>query len=203
MGEQTYDEWRLVLPSAWWTIPLRDAGRREASIAALVEAQFAGVPAPESLKRDMRSALEFQAVRAAEYNGLSLAIARELLPGIPLGASLIVNHVATPPITVGDLEVLLDWSDGAPERAEVAAGPALRRATLGVAEAADDLSVNTLTVNYYIPDEQGFGYYGLVLSAPLPPALAEPVEVLFDAVAQTFHYVSQEDPAALKEAIGE
>lgn len=201
MGESIEEQWRIVLPSAWWTIPLRDERARERSAEALVRAQFKGTPAPQSLIRDMISAVSFQALRAAEANGVSMAIARELLPGIPLGASLIVTHTPTPPITAEDLQMLLTpGSDGVLEAAEVAAGDAVRRVVVARVEAGDELTSTTLTVDHFVPDERGFGYYGVVLSAPLPEELLAPVIELFDSIAQTFHYRSQEDEQALGEA---
>lgn len=183
--------WRLALPGTWHGIPVHDVAAARRAVKALVAERFKGIDDAPKIRRDLEESLQAQADRAREANGLSLALCTELVPGIPLGAALLVTYTASSGVDLMELQAGLLASPGIAEAGhrELNGHPALRLARTATADPENAPDLISLNVDHYIPDPEAAGFYGVLLSAPLPEPLLESTAEFFDAMASTFHLV--------------
>ena len=83
--------WAVITPGDWWRIPLTVREARQASIAALLDRQFAGSGAPALLRVQLEESLRQLAASSAAANGVELWLATDVLAGMPLGISLVIS----------------------------------------------------------------------------------------------------------------
>lgn len=162
-GATAVRDLRVVLPRDWWFIPLDDAQRRDAAVAAIVDRQYAGLDDQPLAKAEARRELGRNAVDATRIGGRRMAYSLMSLAGLPFSATMTLywHELGAPygPDHLSDLhgafvgeateqaedeEAAL--ADGRPvpqvprvdlAKSEVAAGPVLRRIT--EATGGDDL----------------------------------------------------------------
>ncbi len=188
-----HDRWRMLLPREWHTITLHPHEARQQRIRALVKERFVGRDDAPKLRRDLEDGLQFQAMRAAENHGVSLALAYEIFPGFPFGGSVLVSFTPDPAgVKLVDLEEQMT----APRTVEygrqrVVAGDAVRRVRVLPTE-LEGTEFESTVVDYFVPHLDASGYFGLTFSSAVPDDLREPIVELFDAVAATFHFDVQE-----------
>jgi len=97
--------YRLVVPDGWFPIDL-EPGRRERSVAALVQRQFAGTDNAPHLKAQARQQLLAQTQAAQAAGGLEMFLSLQQVAGVPLAASLVTFLVpasGTQMVTAQDL----------------------------------------------------------------------------------------------------
>ncbi|NHC14535.1 hypothetical protein [Motilibacter deserti] len=207
--------YRIVLPPAWWHIPL-DNGRH-ASVAALVRHQVRRSPkdAAALLRGGLRRELTGVVERAAHAGACDLYLSLGVERGIPLAASLLVQRMAVPVAPGEDVlefvEAVAGQRDGVPRRLLVggAEAVAVRRVELlpvrddlvlaGDAAPVDLSSVPrpcTTNLDVFVPVPSDEALLLLAFSTPVPP-LAEAFVDLFEAVAQslTWSYPARRTPA--------
>lgn len=187
---------RFGLPASWWLIPLGDAGRRRAAIAALVEQQFRGIDDQPLLKADTRRQLEQSAERSAQACGRLLAVSLQRVAGMPIPASLVVTWIAAPPSGEDGASPFADAceqarsTDDESDVAQIPAGPVLRqvRTRTGTAETGSE-QLTSLQASYTLDRPDGLGLVQLAFSTPLAEHRV-PMLVLFDAVVDSVTWVT-------------
>lgn len=216
---------RVVVPREWWFIPLDDARRRDAAVAGIVDKQYAGLDDQPLARAEARKALGANARRATELGGRRMAYSLMSLAGIPFSATMTLfwhelgspygaDHLADlhgsflGELTEEQEDEEAALADGRPApavpavalaRAEVPAGPVLRRVTQAVG--GDDLgtglpayrdaeSVPVLLAEYWVLMPDGRGLAQLSFSTGLV-AWREQVLEFFDAVVGTASWVRQ------------
>lgn len=83
----------VVVPGAWWRIPLRDPVERERSVKALVKRQLAGTAATATLRHETEQAMLAAAADAAGKQGVLWWISRDQALGVPLSMSLLLSEI--------------------------------------------------------------------------------------------------------------
>jgi hypothetical protein len=226
MTEQTQTwptDLRVVLPREWWFIPLDDAQRRDAVIAAIVDKQYAGLDDQPLAKAEARKAMGNNALRATELGGRRMAYSLMSLAGLPLPATMTLywhdlgapygadhladlysSFVTEQAEEAEDREQALAAGRPVPQgpdvalaRAEVAAGPVLRRVTqatggddlgTGLPAYDDAATVPILLAEYWLLFPGGQGLAQLSFSTGLV-AWSEQLLEFFDAVVGTASWV--------------
>jgi hypothetical protein len=195
MTEQTTTAaYRLVVPDGWFVIDL-EPGRRERSIAALVERQFAGIDNVPHLKAQARHETLAKAESAYSAGGVEMFLSLQQIAGIPVAASLVIFLVpppATGAVTAEELAATLAGDEGQVSVVDLPAGTSvrlLRRAGSagldGSAPFDGDAVSATLEVFAPVPDS---GWWLLLsFAAPIGP-LAPALTKLFDAISMTLRW---------------
>jgi hypothetical protein len=177
--------YRLVVPDGWFAVDL-DAGRRERSVSALVERQFAGLDNAPHLKAQACQELLARAETAHAAGGLEMFLSLQQVGGIPIAASLVV-FVVPPPgrqqVIAGELARILDGEDRQVEVVDLPAGASVR--VLRRIGSQDESASATLEV--FVPVPGGGAWLLLSFSAPLGP-LAPALTKLFDAICTTLRW---------------
>ncbi|MGW0597492.1 hypothetical protein ACWD11_10140 [Streptomyces sp. NPDC002776] len=178
----------LVTPEDWYRIPLRPRERMEASVAALVKRQFAGVDDQPVLRRKAGEQLLGAADAGIEQGGVVLYLSFLQAGGIPLSASLLVCRIFEKFDSL-DAVVALAGS-GEVEPVELpAAGPAARLLRRERPKQSRKLGTEfeDTIVEYFVPVPERDEVLLLTFSTPLEP-IAEAMVGLFDAVAGTLRW---------------
>jgi hypothetical protein len=178
--------YRLVVPDGWFAVDL-DPGRRERSVAALVERQFAGLDNAPHLKAQAQQELLTRAEAANAAGGLEMFLSLQQVAGIPIAASLVVFLVPPPgtrEVTVEELSRTLDDDDRQVDVVNLPAGTSVR--VLRRIGSQDESASATLEVFVPVPGSGG-GWLLLSFSAPLGP-LAPALTKLFDAICTTLRW---------------
>jgi hypothetical protein len=181
--------YRLVVPDGWFTVDL-DPGRRERSVRALVELQFAGIDNAPHLKAQAREELLAKAEAAYETGGLDMFLSLQQIAGIPLAASLVVFLVPAPEdgrtADAGQLARTLRGDNRKVSVTDLPAGKSvrvLRRAGPGSSEQGADAA----TLEVFVPVPDSGAWLLLSFSAPIGP-LAPAMTKLFDAICTTLRW---------------
>ena len=188
----------LVVPGDWWLVPLVDAEARRRAVRGLVDRQFAGVDDQPHLKHDLRKRLSVAAEQAAGANGRLMAISLGQVGGIPLSATLTTYWIPLgAPLSSSHLDDLtsnlVEIDAGAEgvryDKADFAAGPALRRTRRSTSEdpTLTQEPTELLVTDYWIEVPERVGLAQLTFSTPLV-MWEEPLLALFDAIAGTAHW---------------
>ena len=182
------DEWGLVLPADWWTIPLADEVQRARSIEQLVERQFGHADASAVLKRAMLAELTATAESAAAAGGRLMAVCLMQAGGMPVSASLIAYKLAAVSVTgqgVRELEAVLavDAPAGMSlDLGESTTGTVLRKVTELPASTEGELEqIPQLLAEYWLEPTGGGPVLYLTFTTPLV-MVREPMVELFDAI---------------------
>jgi hypothetical protein len=183
--------YRLVVPDGWFTVDL-EPGRRERSVAALVERQFRGVSNAPHLKAQARQELLSRAEVAYAAGGLELFLSLLQVSGIPLAASLVIFLVRPPagPQQPDADDLARTLSDGTRHLSviDLPAGRSVRSLRRG-APGADADDADTTSLEVFAPVPRGGGWLLLSFSAPFGP-LAPAMIKLFDAICSTLRWDS-------------
>jgi hypothetical protein len=181
--------YRLVVPDRWFTVDL-DTGRRERSVRALVELQFAGIDNAPHLKAQAHEELLAKAEAAYETGGLDMFLSLQQIAGIPLAASLVVFLIPAPAdgrtADAGQLARTLRGDDRKVSVTDLPAGKSvrmLRRADPGSSEQGADAA----TLEVFVPVPGSGAWLLLSFSAPIGP-LAPAMTKLFDAICTTVRW---------------
>jgi hypothetical protein len=194
----------VVVPGAWWRIPLRDAADRERSVKALVKRQLADTTASATLRHETEQSLLAAAADAASKQGVLWWISRDHAAGVPLSMSLLLSEIDQFRVRSFDhaTEQLLGREGAATSRMRPGrvlrhvyhrnAGEAVDR--IGGAARADAMPVvsETLQVDYWLerPDSR------LVLLAFASPLVRYESALLelFDTVVDSIRWQDDEAP---------
>ncbi len=197
----------FALPGDWWAVPVAHAEETERAVAALVRDTVGRRDEDATARAELRSRFLFAADRARAAGATQLHLCREVMPGVPLPATLTVYHPRLSlrrlgPTPAEALRAVLGTirepepepvvgasADVAPDTdLEFPCGPAVRRVR-EVAAPADspEAGIATLEVDYYLATP---GDRILLLSFACGlPALAPQLTELFDLVVATVSWV--------------
>lgn len=189
-------EWSLLLPPAWWHVPLGDGPTTRRAITRLLDRRLADQPrdAVVQLRRELDSQLRRMADQAAEAGGTDLWLQAEPVRGLPVSASLVVS--ALPGVGGDDPHRLVAGFgvDGVAELdvRELAGAPAVRRLrrthnpppTAAVPDTLAGAASDVTLLDWVAPVPDSDDAV-LLTFATTTPQLEEALLVLFDAVAQS------------------
>lgn len=192
--------YRLVVPDGWFVIDL-EPGRRERSVAALVERQFAGIDNVPHLKAQARQETLAKAESAYSAGGVEMFLSLQQIAGIPVAASLVTFLVpppATGAVTAEELAATLAADEGQVSVVDLPAGTSvrlLRRAgrdgsagSAGLAgSGAVDGDAASATLEVFAPVPDSGWWLLLSFAAPIGP-LAPALTKLFDAISMTLRW---------------
>lgn len=177
----------LITPEDWYRIPLQPQDRREASIAALIRRQFAGVDDQPILRRKVEEQLLGTADAGVEQGGVVLYLSFLEAGGIPLSASLLISHLYEKFDGLDAVAALA--GSGEVELTRLPAGRAarlVRRERLKQSRKLGSEFEDTV-VEYFVPVPDRDEVLMLTFSTPLEP-IADAMVGLFDAVAGTLRW---------------
>ncbi len=183
----------LITPEDWFRIPLLPADRREASVSALIQRQFAGVDDQPVLRRKAEEQLLGTAEAAAEQGGVVLYLSFLEAGGIPLSASLLISRLYerfdgldAVAALAGSGEVTLETLPAVGRVARV-----LRRERTKQSRKLGSEFEDTV-VEYFVPLPDRDEVLMLTFSTPLEP-IADAMVELFDAVAATLRWQHRDE----------
>lgn len=87
MSENGFD---IALPGSWWTIPVADPAETERAVSALVSEAIGRRDQDARVRAELRTRFLYAADRARSTGAVQLHLCRELMPDVPLPASLTV-----------------------------------------------------------------------------------------------------------------
>lgn len=82
----------FALPGDWWAVPVAHAEETERAVAALVRDTVGRRDEDATARAELRSRFLFAADRARAAGATQLHLCREVMPGVPLPATLTVYH---------------------------------------------------------------------------------------------------------------
>lgn len=198
----TDTRWSIVLPTAWWRVPLTSAPARQSAVKALVQHQFGFSDADPRLKRRVQADLLRSAERAASAGGQLMALMALDVAGGAIDAALTLYLTVSPPPEAQDAEEpsRLDVaSAGLRPTAEAAwaiadDGSEMLRAvevleheleaTTGPDGAAGPTSRSELRVDYWVAPVDAEPVFWFVFTTA-SVGLREPMIEVFDAIVQS------------------
>jgi hypothetical protein len=179
--------YRLVVPDGWFVIDL-EPGRRERSVTALVERQFAGVDNAPQLKAQARQETLAKAEAAYSAGGVEMFLSLQRIAGIPVAASLVTFLVpppATGAVTAEELAATLAGDEGQVSVVDLPAGASVR--LLRRAGESFDGGTASATLEMFVPVPDTEWWLLLSFAAPIGP-LAPALTKLFDAISMTLRW---------------
>ncbi|MFF5491944.1 hypothetical protein [Streptomyces aquilus] len=183
----------LITPVDWYRVPLQPRDRREASVAALIRRQFAGVDDQPVLRRKAEEQLRDTAEAGVEQGGVVLYLSFLEVGGIPLSASLLVSRLHRKFDTL-DAVAALAGSGEAGLTKLPAVGRAARLVRREQSRQSRKLGseFQDTVVEYFVPVPGRDEVLMLTFSTPLEP-IADAMVELFDAIAGTLRWQRQDD----------
>ena len=91
----------IVLPGAWSTLPLDDPEGLERQIASVVKRRVGRDDRLARVRRDAKEQLRSMATAAAAAGAFRVALALEILPGVPFPAAMVFDYATWPPLAAG------------------------------------------------------------------------------------------------------
>jgi hypothetical protein len=184
----------FALPGTWWLVPVDDPEVAGRSITRAVERAIGRRDADARLRADLRARFTDVADRARTAGAAQIHLCHEIVPGVPLPATLTVYWPRLALRASGEtdpglaLRAVLGSPDGAGDVMldDLPTGPGIRRTRVFTGSAAPDGSapdVTTVEVDYWLATPGG---RVLLLSfACGMPLLADQLVELFDLVVRT------------------
>ncbi|MEN0085374.1 MAG: hypothetical protein AAGC66_11470 [Leifsonia sp.] len=158
----------IVLPGTWAAIPLEDEDRLRERVRSLVLERVGRNDRLARVRKEARDELIETAVRARTAGATAFWMSLEVLPGIPLPASLIATDRPWPEETEGladDVRARLLAARPGAEVLEQRSGPVARTRELGE-DAIGELREPSVYLEYSVPYPHGGGLLSLSVSAP-------------------------------------
>jgi len=187
----------VALPGTWWAIPVADPAETERAVGDIVSTTIGRRDQDARLRADLRTRFLYAADRARSSGAVQLHLCREVMPDVPLPASLTVYwprialRASEDPAEAvrAVLGSVTEASDsgvenlGDDDRA-FPCGAAVRRSRIVTAEAGSpEEGVRTLEIDYWIATPSN---RVLLLSFACGlPDLADGLAELFDLVVAT------------------
>lgn len=175
----------FVLPGTWAQIPLDTPENARAAAQQLVRERVGRDDRLASLRRTVRDDLVATAAQAAINDADGLWLSLEILPGIPLPASMITSLRAWPPVAPDDFAVRLAEFRPGSDILRTDAGPVAR--TRSTAQSRVDETRQSLSLEYAVPSPSGTTVLVITASAPVIED-AEPYTPLFDAIVDSLRW---------------
>ncbi len=196
----------FALPGTWWLVPVADPEASAKAIGRAVEQAIGRRDADARLRAELRARFTDVADRARTAGAAQVHLCREIMPGVPLPATLTVYwpRLALRASGEADPAAALARVLGAPDAAttqvaltDLPTGAGIRRSRVVTGSAAPDGSapeVTTVEVDYWLATP---GDRVLLLSfACGMPLLADQLVTLFDEVVRTTTWTFPEPTAS-------
>lgn len=178
--------YELVLPGTWASIPLDTPENARAAAQRLARERIGRDDRLASLRRQTRDELVKTAAEAALAGADGLWLSLEILPGIPLPASMITSwRVWGPPPADQDLRARLTGYRPAGEVVDTTLGPVIRTRATGISRL--DESKQSLALEYVVPTPVAHVVLVVDASAPLIDE-REPYTALFDSIVDSLRW---------------
>jgi hypothetical protein len=174
-------DFTVLLPPGWIRIPLD--GREGIRVSALATAKVAQLPEPQRSEEKQRllHLLKVSLRKAREAGGIDVIMSLAERNGIPLAASCLVSYVDQgDQVPIDQLLLEVSKDDGDVSSVEIAGSPAVRRRYM---------EGPVTMVDYLLPMPGKKGLLTLAFATPLEQ-LADPLVVLFDAIAESLRWQS-------------
>jgi len=185
---------RLVLPGAWANVPLDDPEGTRRFAQRLVRERVGRDDRLAQVRREAVAQLCETADKARASGSHTLAIALEIVPGVPLAASMVARDVAWPDDVAGgstpqDLTARLAAAYPAAELVELPAGPAVRVQESGVLRGKEE-ETSSVSVLYRIPRPDADALLTVRFTGP-DVGRPELIAQLFDAIAGSVEFTRE------------
>ena len=189
---------RIVLPGEWASIPLEDPEVTRKFAQRLVRTRVGRDDRLAAARREAVAQVCDAADKAREFEAHTLAIALEIVPGVPFPASMVGRDLPWPleedPAEYLTLPERLARSFEKAEIVELPSGPAGRWREAGVLQAGEQ-QTSSVSVEYRIPRPDSDELLHLRFTAPdsgIPDIIAQ----LFDAIAVSVEFTRERVVAA-------
>lgn len=176
----------IVLPGTWAAIPLEDEDKLRERVRSLVLERVGRNDRLARVRKEARDELTETAVRARTAGATAFWMSLEVLPGIPLPASLIATDRPWPDETAGladDVRARLRAARPGAEVLEQRSGPVARTREVGEV-AIGELREPSLYLEYSVPYPHGGGLLSISVSAPNAHD-ADLYTVFFDSIVDS------------------
>lgn len=196
----------IVLPGAWLTLPMDDPATLERQIASVVKRRVGRDDRLARLRRDAKEQLRKMAADAAAAGAFRVAMALEILPGVPFPAAMVFDYCAWPPVAAvtpaAPADPLVQPDEPVEQRlrrafpdAEIlplGAGLTARRAVASTANAGSE-TVPDVKIQYWVTTADAERLLHITVDAPMASD-TELYTELFDAIVDSVRWSSA--PAA-------
>ncbi|NLF05322.1 MAG: hypothetical protein GX593_10040 [Actinomycetales bacterium] len=181
---------RFVLPGAWANVPLVEPDQTRKFVQRLVQERVGRDDRLASVRREVTRQMCDTAAKAHASGAHTLALALEIVPGVPFAASMVARDAPWPddvPVTDHPeaAERLAQAFPGA-EVVELTAGPATRVQSSGVLRGKDE-TTSSVSVHFRVPRPDTGALLHVRFTGPdmgRPDLIAR----LFDAVADSVEF---------------
>lgn len=185
---------RIVLPGEWANIPLADAEVTRKFVSRLVRERVGRDDRLASVRRDAVGQLCDTADKARATRAHTLAIALEIVPGVPFAASMVARDSPWP-----TAEPVVEPAPTAPERlalafpaaevVELPAGLAARWREAGVIQGHEE-QTTSVSVEYRIPRPDSDDLLHIRFTGP-DVGIPDVIVQLFDAIAGSVEFTRE------------
>jgi hypothetical protein len=181
----------VLLPGTWAVVPMTTEDEVRARVGALIKNRLPKGDRLARLRRDARDRTLEAALAALKMEAEAFAMALEILPGIPFGASLIGFLPGWPPAATPGDDGLLGRLQRAVPEAEVFQHPlgALARRSATVVSQPGENELPALDFEYWIAREEGSPIVFMV-SVPMSPD-DELMTRFFDSVMDSVRWTGE------------
>ncbi|MFJ8896156.1 hypothetical protein ACIRCZ_16355 [Leifsonia sp. NPDC102414] len=187
----------IILPGTWAEIPLADEETMRERIRALVLQQVGRNDRLARMRRDAREELISTAERARAVGATAFWMSLEVLPGIPLPASLIVRDRAWPDGIDPALPLGERLAAATPDAQvfEQRTGPVARIREIGD-DAIGETREPSLYLEYSVPYPEDAGLLTVSVSAPTAHD-PELYTLFFDAIVDSLTWAERQTQEAM------
>jgi hypothetical protein len=192
----------VVLPGDWVTLPLDDQPMLERQISTVVMRRVGRDDRLARLRRDAKEQLRTMAASAAAAGAFRVALALEILPGVPFPAAMVFDFASWPP-TAGaadadDLTERLRLSFGGFEILQLECGPTARSAEGAQLRVGSETTAD-VKIQYWVTSPNAEQLLHITVDAPMASD-TELYTDLFDAIVDSIRWTavaaSADAPAA-------
>lgn len=182
----------IVLPGAWVTLPLDDQPMLERQISSVVKRRVGRDDRLARVRRDAKERLRDMAAAAAAAGAFRVALALEILPGIPFPAAMVFDYAAWPPtapaadaaepaerlrLTFPDFEIL-----------PLACGATARAAADSVLRVGSETTAD-VKIRYWVTSPDADQLLRITVDAPMASD-TELYTDLFDAIVDSIRWAT-------------
>jgi hypothetical protein len=184
----------LMLPGTWAAVPMTNAEDVRKRVSAIIKQQMPVADRLASMRRNAREELYKTAAGALDQGATLFAIALELLPGLPFGASIlsfVPGWSPAEPLGSDGVEGRLQRNFPGSTLIEHHAGVLARTASMTTVDAFDT-SMPALDLQYWL-SRDGDDPVVFMVSVPMCPD-ADLLTEFFDSVIDSVRWNEARDP---------
>lgn len=190
-------EFEFALVGSWAAIPVADPAAASRAVRRLVDESIGRADELATFRHGLRSMLDDSVAGSRRGNGQMMYLAREIVPGIPLLATLTIAWppLAPLPVSVGTRpkaaramlkQMLIENLGGADDtELELEQSVALRRASVVPAPIAD--GADSLRLDYWVSSPIPGRFVLFAFSTPLL-RIRDQVTTLFDTMVESIRW---------------